>query len=40
MKQETFRLFAAAVSIDHLRFLDRGESGERESLRFSALKNG
>ena len=40
MQQKAFRLFAAAVGIDHLRFFDRGESGERERLRFAALENG
>src|SRR5205814_8541918 len=40
MQQKPLRLFAAAVSIDHLRFLVRGERGKGEGLRFAALKNG
>src|SRR5437762_698709 len=40
MQQKPFRLFAAAVGIDHLRFLDWREGGECEGLGFAALKNG
>src|SRR5437762_4061243 len=40
MQQKAFRLFAAAIGIDHLRFLDWREGGEGEGLGFAALKNG
>ena len=33
-------MFAAAVGVDHLRFFDRREGGERHRLRFAALENG
>ena len=40
MQKEALRLFAAAVGVDHLRFFDRRERGERERLGFAALENG
>src|SRR5437762_2682762 len=39
MQNEPLRLFAAAVSIDHLRFFDRRECGEGERLGLAALEN-
>ena len=39
MQNEPFRLFAAAVSINHLRLLDRRERGQRDRLSFAALEN-
>ena len=39
MQNEPFRLFAPAVSIKHLCFLDGRESGERDRLGFAALEN-
>ncbi len=39
MQNEPFRLFAPAVGIKHLCFLDGRESGERDRLGFAALEN-
>src|SRR5947209_20635956 len=39
MKNEALRLFAAAVGVDHLSFLNRRQGGESEGLGFSALEN-
>jgi hypothetical protein len=40
MQNEPLRLFAPAVSINHLRFLDWGERSQRNCLCFAALENG
>ena len=40
VQNEPLRLFAAAVSVQHLRFFDRRQSGQGECLRFAALENG
>ena len=40
MKNEALRLYAAAVSVDVLRFFYRRQSREREPLCFTALENG
>src|SRR6188472_931187 len=40
VQNEPLRLFAAAVSIKHLRLLDRRQRSEGDRLGFSALKNG
>src|SRR5438128_635579 len=39
MQNKSFRLFAAAVRVNHLCFFNRRERCERERLRFAALKN-
>ena len=39
MQNKTLRRFAAAVSVDVLRFFDRGERRKRERLRLTALEN-
>src|SRR5207237_2257502 len=39
VQNESLRLFAATVGINHLRLFDRSECGERERLGFTALKN-
>ena len=39
MQNEPLRSFAAAVSINHLRFLDGRQRGERDRLGFAALEN-
>ena len=40
VQNEPLRLFAAAVSINHLRLLDRRQGSESNRLGFSALKYG
>src|SRR5439155_27016428 len=40
VQNEPLRLFATAVSIEHLRFLDRRQRGKRDRLGFAALENG
>src|SRR5207249_9784034 len=39
VQNEPLRLLAAPVSIEHLRFLDRRQRGQRDRLGFAALEN-
>src|SRR5262245_60015316 len=39
VQNEPLRLFATAIGVQHLRFLDRSQRSQRDGLSFSTLKN-